>query len=453
MGSNSQKSHLNLKASQLNITVLGGGGIGITQAIIFKLCGFNVKVFTAHNVEALAQTNLKNQPLELASIYAAASVIPHSVNHPKENEILTISQKFFTKLSFSTGFGVRKQKHFEIFEYEKNAPEYARAVEDFKLFSDNGSSWIQNPTIPRRKGADKVWGWSFNSFFVEVPTYIDALYKLYYEMGGIVENKKIEDLEEISNLDSDIIINCMGRWSIKFFPEDKKNTSIIRGHLVKIGIHEVPSNTINQYFSYNYSPLKSIYARQYETSEGIKKCEHADVYFYPRSDGWILGGSRQEGYPEIGEPWKEDDEGIFGKTKQKIHWDIPVPTPIWNLNRELLIDLTGIDIDNPKYPSCSYQGYRFKRNPIRMEIGNEISPSNKILIHNYGHGGAGYTLSWGSAFEVIKLIEEKTNVFPEIKKFENLSSGYISSTSRILQNLIKDAYIERNKAKFIPYKE
>ena len=35
----------------------------------------------------------------------------------------------------------------------------------------------------------------------------------------------------------------------------------------------------------------------------------------------------------------------------------------------------------------------------------EESIKDKKIIHNYGHGGAGVTLSWGCADEVVKLIK------------------------------------------------
>lgn len=31
---------------------------------------------------------------------------------------------------------------------------------------------------------------------------------------------------------------------------------------------------------------------------------------------------------------------------------------------------------------------------------------NKILIHNYGHGGSGVTLAWGCAEDVIDILEK-----------------------------------------------
>jgi len=418
-----------------------------------KLHGYRVNLISKHKLKTLNGTVWSNQPPELSSIYAAASVIPHSVNHPSENRILSISQKFFNRLAFSAGFGVRKQKHYEIFEEKMTTPEYARSVEDFTLLAENGLSWVNHNYIPRRKEIDKVWGWSFNSFFAEVPSYVSSMYKLYKDIGGNIKYQELKSIDDINSLDADIVINCLGRWSLDFFPNDKPNTKIIRGHMIKVGIHQAPTNSLNQYFSYNYVPKKSIYSRKYKNEKGKTIKEASDVYFYPRSDGWLLGGSRQEGFPEIGQKWRQCDEQNFGKTIQKEDWKLPVPEPIWKLNRELILDITGIDVDDSKYPSTSYIGYRFKRDPVRIEKGNEISSKTKLLIHNYGHGGAGYTLSWGSAFEVIKIIEDEKSPKNEIDRDKKLSSGYTSSISRILKNLIIDQYLERNKSKFIPYKE
>ena len=41
--------------------------------------------------------------------------------------------------------------------------------------------------------------------------------------------------------------------------------------------------------------------------------------------------------------------------------------------------------------------------PYRATIRIEVDPNNSRVIHNYGHGGSGVTLCWGSAVEVVKL--------------------------------------------------
>ena len=35
-----------------------------------------------------------------------------------------------------------------------------------------------------------------------------------------------------------------------------------------------------------------------------------------------------------------------------------------------------------------------------------------LIAHNYGHGGAGYQASWGTAYEVLKRVEEAEKEFP-----------------------------------------
>jgi len=48
-------------------------------------------------------------------------------------------------------------------------------------------------------------------------------------------------------------------------------------------------------------------------------------------------------------------------------------------------------------------GLRPTRASVRVE--EDVAASGSRLVHNYGHGGAGVTLSWGCADAVINLID------------------------------------------------
>jgi D-amino-acid oxidase len=50
-------------------------------------------------------------------------------------------------------------------------------------------------------------------------------------------------------------------------------------------------------------------------------------------------------------------------------------------------------------------GHRVGLRPTRPQVRLEESTVDRTrLIHNYGHGGAGVTLSWGCAREVLALV-------------------------------------------------
>jgi D-amino-acid oxidase len=43
----------------------------------------------------------------------------------------------------------------------------------------------------------------------------------------------------------------------------------------------------------------------------------------------------------------------------------------------------------------------FRRSGVRLE--RDRFRDGRTVIHNYGHGGAGFTLSWGCAHEVLNM--------------------------------------------------
>lgn len=43
---------------------------------------------------------------------------------------------------------------------------------------------------------------------------------------------------------------------------------------------------------------------------------------------------------------------------------------------------------------------------VEVEHGRSGSGQHVLIAHNYGHGGAGYQSSWGTAYDTLKLIQK-----------------------------------------------
>jgi D-amino-acid oxidase len=60
-----------------------------------------------------------------------------------------------------------------------------------------------------------------------------------------------------------------------------------------------------------------------------------------------------------------------------------------------------LDIDRPRVLAERVGLRPFRRSGVRLE--RDQLRDGRTVIHNYGHGGAGFTLSWGCAREVLEL--------------------------------------------------
>ena len=113
---------------------------------------------------------------------------------------------------------------------------------------------------------------------------------------------------------------------------------LIRGHYLRVGIKEVPVGHRGRCFSYNYMPSAGIY----QTAAGVA----ADLYCYPRSDAWILGGSRQEGGIDDTGAWV--GERTVGPETEFPRAGAPplaVPSAILDLNADILLRMTDGRLD------------------------------------------------------------------------------------------------------------
>jgi D-amino-acid oxidase len=103
----------------------------------------------------------------------------------------------------------------------------------------------------------------------------------------------------------------------------------------------------------------------------------------------------------VARPWQ--GENWSGPTISIPRYGIPgamlaVPRPIVALNLHILQILTGHDAQT--FQMTAMEGYRHQRSTVRLE---REEHSGRPVIHNYGHGGAGVTLSWSCAIQVASL--------------------------------------------------
>ena len=198
--------------------------------------------------------------------------------------------------------------------------------------------------------AEYVESFSFVSPIIEMPIYLDWLMKKYEASGGKLEKRTISSFDVIKS-PFDIIINCTGLNSGELLGDNEVYP--VRGQIIRVK-----------------APLTEMYLdQQIETL----------AYIVPRSNDVVLGGVAQQGSWSL-EQNTEDHDFILNKCISIIP----------ELKDAVIIeDLVGL-------------------RPGRTEVRLEKDGKNRVtLIHNYGHGGSGVTLSWGCADEVVELVNGK----------------------------------------------
>jgi len=372
-----------------NIIVIGGGVSGVTTALTLQLLGYDTTIYTAQTVDQVDNPN--SQPA-FASQFPSASIIPHSVYSDQLQSLFQYSQSTFYELRKLLFPGLTTHKHFEVFEFDPGQPQYCNWMLNLQPIAD-----FDPDAIPKRPDADNLHGWAFDCLFADWPLYFPALMQLYKTCEGNIITKKLRT-DDIPELPAELIINCSGAGSPTLFNDPVEKQLVLRGHLLHRPEAPLITNSENEIISYNYTPGASVYA----DSAG----NACDVYCYPRKDGWIVGGSRQSGQLNQ-QSWNEQLADSDVTTIDGISF----PSQIISLNNEILDSTFGhaLNASDDLTPLVGYRYIRNTENGLRLE--SETSGSKRIY-HNYGHGGAGVTLSWGCALHIVSMIGN--NEIPEI---------------------------------------
>ncbi len=194
-------------------------------------------------------------------------------------------------------------------------------------------------------------GYAVDVPLIETPLYLNYLSQRFQSGGGIIERGEVKTLAELAR-PRRLIINCTGLGARELVGDSELYP--IRGQITRLQAD---------------GPLPTILDEH--TASGL-------TYIIPRRDGVVIGGTAQahDERPDVDE---NDAQAI------------------WQKATTLLPQLTHAPI------LAQRVGLRPGRSTVRLE--REWLAPDCPVIHNYGHGGAGFTLSWGCAAELLALAQ------------------------------------------------
>jgi D-amino-acid oxidase len=188
-------------------------------------------------------------------------------------------------------------------------------------------------------------GWFYTAPAVIMPVYLEYLLRRYSELGGTVA---IETVSSLASVAAPIVVNCTGIGARTLVPDEALVP--VRGQIVVV---ENPG--ISEFY----------------IDHGLRGPDY--VYAFPHGDVIVLGGMSERGALDL------------------------LPRP--SVSERILRDCTAVF---PALRGARVLAERVGLRPYRPAVRLESEPlgSGRVLWHNYGHGGAGVSLSWGCAREI-----------------------------------------------------
>jgi D-amino-acid oxidase len=237
--------------------------------------------------------------------------------------------------------GVRIVYGHEAVRADLQPPGWATALDGYRM------------ARPEELPAGFCRGWWYSAPIVDMPAYLRYLEKRLGESGVAIEQGTITSLSSAVE-ESPVVVNCTGVGAAALTGDEQLYPT--RGQLVA-----VKNPGITHFF-----------------------CEHDEsptpTYFLPHGDVLVLGGSAEP-----------------GRTDR---------TPDTRIGDEIRARCAVIEPsigDNEKAPFLEHRvGLRPSRSAVRLEV-EQIGAGH--VVHNYGHGGAGVTVSWGCANDVLALVD------------------------------------------------
>jgi D-amino-acid oxidase len=248
---------------------------------------------------------------------------------------------------------------FGVFEKMADRPETGvRMREGLELWRREVPEpwWVAAVPGVRRCGPEELPpgyrdGHTFTVPVVEMPVYLGYLMERFADAGGVVEARFVESPDEFHG-EARVVVNCAGLGAGALLGDG--SMAPIRGQILRVR-----------------NPGLDRFYLDEDDPNGV-------TYIVPRSEDCVLGGTADEGAWET-----EPDPGVAAGILERC---------------------SALE---PRLAEAEVLEHKVGLRPGRPEVRLERDDGWAVpVVHNYGHGGSGVTLSWGCAAEAAGLVEE-----------------------------------------------
>lgn len=325
---------------QKSIAIIGAGVSGLTCGVVFAERGLATKIF-ADQVGTRTTSGAAGALWFPYDAEPAARVIPWAL----------ATYKVLAKLASD---GESARPNLECLTH--SSLETGVSMIELRQYCRSGKiavpDWASSFVVPREIATSLHISDSFSDgFAVRVPLvdttiYLDYLIERFKKAGGAVKSNV--RLEKIEDVEGDLVINCAGIGARELASDPD-----LEPHRGQVAIVPRPENV-----------------------DSAIVCDDAPLmYVIPRTNDCLFGGTNDV----------SDDLNPDPKTRDAI---------VAECSRVL-------GIRSPRVLRERVGLRPFRKTGVRLEKAK--LRDGRAVVHNYGHGGSGFTLSWGCADTVLEL--------------------------------------------------
>ncbi|KAF1946800.1 FAD dependent oxidoreductase [Clathrospora elynae] len=371
------------RPDQQHITILGAGVIGLTNSLVLA------HTYPSASITIVAKHFPGDRSIDYTSPWAGAnwSSMAHD-NGPLEKYDEVTFHRFGELIDGKSVYGCQAVKPGEGNEVGLGRQSmwlvFDAPIEETEILSEaTGKVWYNELVGGLRdlgegelpQGA--VFGVEFpTTFRINTQVYLQWLQAQALAKGITLIRRHYPSVAAVLSDHSmtTLLINSTGLGSLKLTDIRDINLYPTRGQTLLVAEPKTPINRMYELerFKYTRSP---------------KRVDPTTTYVFPRplGGGVILGGSRQD------DDWSEEFDEELGRDIMRRCCEL---CPELGKPEDLQIIAKNVGLR----PS--------RKGGPRIETEKEQGKWNVPVVHCYGHAGAGYQSSWGTAERVLELVQK-----------------------------------------------